>query len=176
MPGLRKGYPGLTHTAEQIANFIGECDVFVEPFAGLGRVSSYIKANKIILNDKSEYAYAFLKENFKDAIVTNDDFLECLRKYDNTNVTFFCDPPWNRKDYADNPKTFCDRGIGDYYKQLFDFLTTCKARWFVAGRAGGGSRATANVYFKDFAKTVIESKRTINKHPIKTLLVYEKTN
>jgi len=171
MTGLRTGYPGLTHTAKQIAELIGACDVFVEPFAGLGRVSKFINANQIVLNDMSDFAVEHLRTNFPQAKVTQKDFLEVMRECDASNVTFFCDPPWSRSDYALNPKTYCDRGVGEYYKQLREFVNTCKGRWFIAGRASGGARATATVYFKEYEMRTVVSDRTINGYPVKTLLV-----
>jgi site-specific DNA-adenine methylase len=172
MAGLRTGYPGLTYTAEDIANKIGDCNIFCEPFAGLGRVSKYIKASKIILNDMSDFSVKYLKENFPNAIVTQEDFLECILKNDSSNTTFLFDPPWARKDYADNPKTFCDRGVGEYYKTLRDLVPSLKGNWFCAGRASGGSRSCVTVYFKEYNHFLIESKRTINGHPIKTKVYY----
>ena len=172
MSGLRTGYPGLTHTAEGIAKLIGNCDVFCEPFAGLGRVSKYIKANKYILNDMSDYSVTYLKENFKNAIISQEDFLECILKHDAPNVTFLIDPPWARKDYADNPNTFCDRGVGEYYKKLAEIVPNLKGRWFVAGRAGGGSRSCVTVYFKKYSSIIVESHRKINGYPIKTKIYF----
>ncbi len=176
MSGLRKGYPGLTHTAHKIADFIGECEIFCEPFAGLGRVSKCIKANKYVLNDMSDYSINFLKDNFKDAIITKKDFVDCILDNDSENTTFLIDPPWARKDYADNPNTFCDRGVGEYYKKLSELALTLKGRWFVAGRALGGSRSTVSVYFKQYESKIIESDRSINGHKIKTKLYYNKLN
>lgn len=172
MAGLRKGYPGLTHTAKGIAKLIGDCDIFCEPFAGLGRISKHVKANKYILNDMSDYSIAYLKEHFADAIISKEDFLKCILKHDAPNVTFLIDPPWARKDYADNPNTFCDRGVGDYYSKLAEIAPSLKGRWFVAGRAGGGSRSCVTVYFKQYESIIVESHRKINGHSIKTKLYY----
>jgi site-specific DNA-adenine methylase len=172
MAGLRTGYPGLTHTAKDIAAFIGFCDVFCEPFAGMGRVSAHISANKIILNDMSDYAVSKLTEDFPLGVVTQEDFMTCIKRWDAENVTFLFDPPWARKDYADNEKTFCDRGVGEYYKQLASIVPTLKGKWFCAGRFSGGARSTVSVYFKDYPHTVVYSERTINGHPIKTKVYY----
>ena len=172
MAGLRTGYPGLTHTAKTIAEIIGECDIFCEPFAGLGRVSEHIKANKIILNDMSDFAVKFLEEKFKAAVVTQLDFASSIVLNDSDRTTFLFDPPWARKDYADNPKTFCDRGVGEYYKKLADMVPTLKGRWFCCGRYSGGSRSAVTVYFKKYPYFVVESNRTINGHNIKTKVYF----
>lgn len=173
MSGLRVGYPDLTHTAKQIADFIGPCDIFCEPFAGLARVSQYIKANKIYLSDLSEYSVDFCRKTFPFAVVKKSDFIETIRELDSDRTTFLIDPPWNRKDYADNPKTFCDRGVGVYYKQLLDLTKTMRGRWFVAGRASGGSRSCVSVYFKEHKSIIFQSKKTINGHNIKTKIYYK---
>ena len=72
------GYPGLALTALQISEYIQPCKIFVEPFAGLGRISRHVHAERYILNDKSEYALNFLKNHFT-AEVTNLDFADCIR-------------------------------------------------------------------------------------------------
>lgn len=173
MAGLRTGYPGLTHTADQIANIIGECDIFCEPFAGLGRVSRFVSAKKYVLNDMSDFSFKFLKENFPNAIVTQEDFIKCIKENDSEKTTFLFDPPWARKDYADNPKTFCDRGVGEYYKALHSIVKDLKGRWFCVGRASGGARSCVTVYFKEYESQIVYSKRTINGHPIKTKIYYK---
>ena len=172
MAGLRTGYPGLTYTAKQIAEFIGECDIFCEPFAGLGRISKHIKANKIILNDKSDFAINFLKENFQNATITNDDFIESILKNDSLKTTFLIDPPWSKVDYAKNPKTFCDRGVGDYYRQLRELLPNIKGKWFVAGRAMGGARSSVSVHFNGYQNIIIYSDKKINGYIAKTKLYF----
>lgn len=172
MTGLRTGYPGLTYTAKQIADFIGECDIFCEPFAGLGRISKHIKANKIVLNDKSEYAINYLKQNFNNAIITNEDFVKSILNNDSKNTTFLIDPPWSKVDYVKNPKTFCDRGVGEYYKELRNILPNIQGKWFVAGRALGGARSSVSVHFKGFNNIIIISDKKINGHFAKTKLFF----
>lgn len=172
MAGLRTGYPGLTYTAKQISDYIGECEIFCEPFAGLGRVSKHIKAKKIILNDMSEFSINYLKENFKNAIITKDDFVKSILENDSDKTTFLIDPPWSKIDYSKNPKTFCDRGVGDYYKELRKLVPKLKGRWYVAGRAMGGARSSVSVYFKGFNSVIIISDKKINGHFAKTKLFY----
>lgn len=174
MSGLKVGYPGLTHTAKLIADFIGPCDTFCEPFAGLGRVSKFIKCRELILNDRSDFSVSYLRKNFPVAIVTDFDFEEAIRLADSPETTFLFDPPWSRTDYADNPKTFCDRGVGDYYRKLAEIAPTLKGRWFCAGRVSGGARSTVSVYFKEFDHVILRSDRTIGGHPVQTKLYFER--
>ena len=171
MPGLRTGYPGLASTADKIVKYFPNCQIYVEPFAGLGRTAKYIDKKTIILNDKSEYAIEYLKQNFPKAIITQDDFIDCIKKHDGPNTLFFIDPPWNPIDYKENTKTFCDRGVGEYYGQLKKLLPNIQGNWIVAGRALGGSRSTISVYFKEYPFIIIEGNRTINGHKTKVKIV-----
>lgn len=170
MAGLRTGYPGLENTAELIAQYIPPCKIYCEPFAGLGRVAKFVNSKSYILNDKSDFAVAYLRQNLPHAAVTQLDFIECIQKFDSPQTLFFIDPPWSRVDYAKNPKTFCDRGVGVYYKQLKELLPTCKGNWIIAGRASGGARSTVTVYFKDYPTMVLQGKRKINGHFTKVKL------
>ena len=125
-----KGYPGLANTASLIAEYIPKCKIFVEPFAGLGRISKLVHAETKILNDKSEYANKHNKK-FK-AIIENLDFMECIKKYDTENAVLFLDPPWRKDVYEVNDKCFIDREPYDYYKEFFDYLPQLKSKlWFI---------------------------------------------
>ena len=171
MPGLRQGYPGLVSTASGIVQYFPPCKLYVEPFAGLGRTAEFVTETPMVLNDMSDYAVGYLKESFPNAIVTQEDFADCIRKHDGPNTLFFMDPPWSRIDYKDNPKTYCDRGVGDYYGQLRKLLPTIQGNWILAGRALGGARSTVSVYFKDYNSVIIEGNRTINGHRTKVKIV-----
>src|SRR3990172_4790502 len=110
------GYPGLACTANKIAQYIPICNQYVEPFAGLGRIAKYVKAEKIILNDMSDYAIEYLKIHFLSAEITKEDYLHCIEKHDSKNTFFLIDPPHRTSAYALNPKTFIDRTDTEYFK------------------------------------------------------------
>ena len=38
-PTAFKGYPGLEHTSKELSEYIPNCKIFVEVFAGLGRIA-----------------------------------------------------------------------------------------------------------------------------------------
>ena len=101
------GYAGLKFTAkliiEQIPD-ISKYNLWVEPFSGLGRTAEYVKLPKV-LNDKSEYANNYCKEEFPDAIVENIDFMETINKYDSPTTFFLIDPPWRSDIYDFNKLT-----------------------------------------------------------------------
>ena len=124
------GYPGLALTALQISEYIPPVKIFVEPFAGLGRISRHVKAERYILNDKSEYALNFLKNHFT-AEVTNLDFADCIRLYDGSDTFFFIDPPWHYDVYNKNSNCYCDRLPIEYYLKIFEMLKTIKGDWML---------------------------------------------
>ena len=132
--GFVGGYPGLTLTARQISEYIPHCKLFVDVFAGLGRVSKKVKAEKKVLNDMSEFAYSQNQKKFKNYTVTSEQFLECIKRWDSEDTFFFMDPPWRYMQY--DPKhtlAFCDRSVNDYYKDLFRVVPTLKGNWIIAG-------------------------------------------
>lgn len=125
------GYPGLAFTSFQISEYIPRVKIYCEPFAGMGRLTNYIKANKIILNDKSEYAFNHLKTNFKDHIITNDSFEKTIMDNDSEDTFFLIDPPWYFEAYDKNKKAYCDRQPKEYYDKILELLKDSKSYWFV---------------------------------------------
>lgn len=125
------GYPGLTLTALQISEYIPPCKIFIEPFAGLGRISRHVKAERFVLNDKSEYALIYLKNHFTSAEITNLDFVECMKRYDDKDAFFFIDPPWHYDVYDKNSKCYCDRLPIEYYLKIFSLLKEIKGDWIL---------------------------------------------
>ena len=124
------GYPGLAWTCKPISEFIPKCDLFVEPFAGLGRISQLVNAKEKILNDKSKYAN---KHNKKFGYIVEDlDFIDCIKKYDSKDTVFFLDPPWRSKIYEQNDKCFIDRKPIEYYQKFFELVPQLKCQlWFI---------------------------------------------
>lgn len=125
------GYPGLHNTARLIAEYIPRCNIFVEVFAGLGRVAPHVKVDKIILNDMSDYAVSYLKSKYPQHEVIKGDFIDCIKKYDGPNTFLFMDPPWSKGIYEENNKTFCDRTAIKYYEDILSIIPTLKSDWFL---------------------------------------------
>lgn len=113
--GKLGGYPGLALTCKKIAEYIPQCNIFVEPFAGLGRISPLVKANTKVLNDKNPNCYNYNKAKFSNYIVTSEDFLDCIKRYDGPENILFIDPPWR---YAIYENGYIDRKPKEYYLQL----------------------------------------------------------
>lgn len=126
------GYSGLKHTADKINQLIPKCKIYVEPFAGLGRVAEIgIDCEEIVLNDKSEFALKYLRENFQDDTVRSFDFETCMRLYDSDDTFFLIDPPYYHNIYKNNDMTFIDRQPIEYYKRLLEILPTIKGNWIL---------------------------------------------
>lgn len=125
------GYPRLKYTAKRISKYIPDCKIYVEPFAGLGEVAKLINTEKMILNDKSDYAINELRQNFPESIITQDDFIHCMEKWDSVDTFFLIDPPWYNDIYSKNDKPFMDRTALQYYQDIFKFLETVKGNWIL---------------------------------------------
>lgn len=131
--GHVRGYPGLVHTALMISEYIPKCKTFAEPFAGLGRISKLVRADRKFLNDKSDYAYNYLLTKFPNAKVTNWDF-ETFAKFFDATVKFY-DPPWSLSEYGNGciDRSFCDRKPKEYYDIIFKLIENSDSHWFVCG-------------------------------------------
>ena len=136
-PGFLGGYMGLTNTALEISWYVPKCKTYVEPFAGLGRVAKYVKAEKLHLNDKSDFACNYLRKHFTDAVITSHDF-EKMFVLDDIKTVFLIDPPWTRKEYVHgcNENAFCDRSAVQYYDDIIKWLPKLRGIWFVCGKKG----------------------------------------
>lgn len=126
-----KGYPGLENMAKFITPYIPKSKVYVEPFAGLGRTVES-KHGRVILNDKSDYAVNYLKSHFPYAEVTQDDFEECILKWDSEHTFNLIDPPWRKNIYQNNALPFNDRTPIQYYDKLLnEILPKLKGHWIL---------------------------------------------
>ena len=125
------GYPGLANTAHLIAEYIPKCKIFVEVFAGMGRVAPHVKADQYVFNDMSDYAIEKLKGKYPNHTVIKGDFMDCIKKYDAPGTFLFMDPPWSKGIYEENNKTFCDRTAVKYYEDILEVAPTLKSDWFL---------------------------------------------
>ena len=125
-------YPGLFYTSRQIGAYFPQCKIYCEPFSGLGRTVKYARCEKLVLNDISEYANNFCKKKFRNAIITNEDFIDCIKRWDSKDTFFLIDPPW-RLDFYDNKETskINRKTATEYLKELGDILPTIKGSYIV---------------------------------------------
>lgn len=155
---LLGGYPGLAATAVKIAEYIPACELYVEPFAGLGRLNPYIKAQKIVLNDRSQYAYDYLRAHYRHHTITQTDFVDCINTWDSSKTFFLIDPPWITKLYGNNDKCFIDRTAEQYYTEVLDIVKRLKANWILCSQPD-------NPYVKNvpYNQVLIESDKRKNR-------------
>lgn len=135
-PTAFKGYPGLEHTARQICDYIPKCKIFVEPFAGLGRISRRVEASRYVLNDMSDFALEYLKRNFEHEI-TKMDYSQCIKTHDSKDTLFFLDPPWHDEIYDVNPLTANTKPCREIYDDLKESLPKIQGDWIIAGKVNG---------------------------------------
>lgn len=168
--GHVRGYPGLVHTALMISEYIPKSKIYVEPFAGLGRTAKHANAEKIILNDKSQYAIDFLEKNF-NADIMSLDFEDMFRLFDGPNTTFLIDPPWSKTEYENGcrDRAFCDRTPKEYYDTIFTWLPKLQGNWFVCGK-----KDNTKLKHPDYFSKLFKSKKKIMGGNISTLVMSNK--
>lgn len=133
--GKRKlgGYAGVKHTAKKIIDLIPDItkyNLYVEPFAGLGRTAEYVNI-PMVLNDMGKLSNEYCRNKFPNAIVENMDFKETIIKYDNPNTIFVIDPPWRFDTYTETSYTVCDRTVLEYYQQVLNLVENMQGDWLI---------------------------------------------
>ena len=171
---LLNGYAGLKHTAKQIAEFIPECELYVEPFCGQASVSKYVKADKMILNDMSEFIWKKfgLQSRLDNCIeYTKEDFEMCIKRHDSSHTFFLIDPIWRSAHYTDHSQAFMDRQPKEYYKKIFELIQEMKGDWIVCGVADEREGAREFMSNHNFYKKIVTGKGTFFGKHARTLLV-----
>ena len=128
-----QGYGGLQYTKHLIIPYFPESITnFIEPFGGLGRVTELVKAEEYFINDKSDFAYNYLKEKFPNYTVENTDYVDFIKKYATPDSFIFCDPPWRKNIYKNHDRpAFTEPNIISYYDKLLDLLPTLNCKWMI---------------------------------------------
>jgi hypothetical protein len=128
------GYGGLENMKHMVVKHFPEnIERFVEPFGGLGRITDLVKADEYFINDKSDYAYNFLKNKFPNYVVENLDYVDFIKKYATENSFIFCDPPWRKNIYKNHERpAFTEKNIITYYEKLLSLLPTLNCKWMIA--------------------------------------------
>ena len=137
---LNDRYGGLFYTAKQIGHHFIKSKYYIECFSGLARTAKYSKSEIMVLNDISQFANKKCKKLFPNAIITNMDFIECIKKYNFEDSFFLIDPPWRLDYYEFNTNTQFKNGetskinretAAQYLKELEEILPTIKGTYIV---------------------------------------------
>tara|TARA_R110000803_G_scaffold141712_1_gene208107 strand:- start:17 stop:619 length:603 start_codon:yes stop_codon:yes gene_type:complete len=172
------GYAGLKHTADKINEYIPTSKIYVEVFAGLGRTVQ-LRHDKIILNDMSDYAVDYLNNEYAEysetcefpIIITQTDFIECIKKWDSEDTFFLIDPPWRFSCYDSHKNAYCDRTPFEYYSQLLKIVPNLKGDWIIC--SAKDEHEIKKILSKtDYNKIIVKSDKKVifGKHAT-TLLV-----
>ena len=125
---LPSRYPGLFWMSKFIGPYFPKTKYYVEPFSGLARTAKHSRSQIMILNDKSEYANNQCRKKFPNAMITNQDFETCIKRWDSKDTFFLIDPPWRTDFYDDsNPFVFgaaTRKDKSTYNKKLGKYMTS----------------------------------------------------
>ena len=125
---LPSRYPGLFWMSKFIGPYFPKTKYYVETFSGLARTAKHSSSEIMILNDKSEYANNQCRKKFPNAMITNQDFETCIKRWDSKNTFFLIDPPW-RTDFYDDSNQFVfgsssRKDKSTYNKKLGKYMTS----------------------------------------------------
>ena len=136
------GFPSLAGTARLIAKLIPRCSYYVEPFAGTAKVyqelvkKSYFKDSYCdpILNDRSGFIRGWLRKEFPSALVTADDFIDCVIMWDSEYSFFLFDQPWNESFYDQSFSYFNRESVADYDREILELCEKMKGKFIITTR------------------------------------------
>lgn len=134
------GYPGLAGVAKKIAKLIPNCLVFVEPFSGTAKVYQELIKRKdwscqnVILNDKAKFIVDWLKKEMQYITVTNEDYIDCIKRWDSENTIFLIDSPYFKSYYDQKFSSFTEKSVNDYYKKIIKICREMKGKFIITTR------------------------------------------
>lgn len=162
------GYPSLAGTARRIAKLVPECYYYVEPFAGTAKVYqelSISRYTKPILNDKSKFVCEWLTKEFEFANITNEDFIECVKKWDSERTFFLFDMPWYKSYYDQIFSCFDRESVKQYDDEVLDLCRNIKGKFIITTR-----KENRRMLKSGFTNKLVESEYVLCGHYPKVLL------
>jgi len=160
-------YPGLVYTAKQIGHHFIKSKYYIECFSGLARTAKYSKSEIMVLNDISQFANKKCRNLFPNAIITNMDFIECIKKYNFEDSFFLIDPPWRLVFYDKETSKINRDTATQYLKELEEILPTIKGTYIVTL---GPNKKIKSPY----SKLVIHTHSRLFGHKPKTIMFSNK--
>lgn len=155
------GYPGIAGIAPRTARLIPlDLKYYVEPFAGTAkvyqefmklryRVESDMKLREFtaVLNDKSKFVYNWLKNEFSyGTVITNEDFIECIKRWDTTKTIFVIDHPWYQTYYDQKFSCFDRKNIKQYDEQVLELCHKMKGNFIITTRKENKTMLNSGYY------------------------------
>jgi len=131
------GYPGQTGVAKKIAVRVPRCKIYVEPFAGAAKVFQELQVkqfDKAVLNDRAKFVRYWLRKNFPIALVTNHDFVKCIKQWDSPDTFFNIDPPYFSTFYDQDFSCFDRDSVREYDKEIIELCQKIKAKFIITTR------------------------------------------
>jgi len=131
------GYPSLAGTARVISKLIPHCKYYVEPFAGTAKVYQMLLKKKYtyaILNDKSKFIYKWLRKEFKPHAIEQNDFIDCILKWDSKKTFFLIDQPWYKTYYNQSFSCFNRNSVQEYDNDILKYLESSKGKFIITTR------------------------------------------
>ena len=131
------GYPGLAGTAKKIARLVPKCKFYVEPFAGTVKVFQELQSplpRFAFLNDTSDFIADWLRKEFLEANIIQDDFMDCMKTLDRIDTFFLIDPPWYKSYYDQRFSSFNRPSVRDYDEEIIDICKNLKGKFIITTR------------------------------------------
>ena len=134
------GFPGLTGISRKIIHHIPKCTYYIEPFAGAAKVYQELEKMKpqkfsyAVLNDKSNYLYSWLKENFTYPVISKEDFTSIFDTYNFPKSFFLVDPPWFPGFYNQSFSCFDRKTIKDYDLEVLKYCNKLEGDFIITTR------------------------------------------
>jgi len=68
---------------------------------------------------------------FSEITITQEDFKDCIKRWDSEETFFLIDPPWRYEMYNGLEKPICDRKPVEYYRILLDIVDDIRGNWII---------------------------------------------
>lgn len=166
-----RGYPSLSGTAQEIAKLIPTCKLYIEPFAGTAKVYQELLKRgfrtNTVLNDKSEFIFKWLKNEMPMAFVTNEDFVNCIKRWDRPDTVLLIDAPWHKEIYNHGFSCFDRNKVSDYDNEILKLCKNLKSKFIICS-----DKKNTRMLNCGWNNRLVEGKYKICNGNVKTLLTY----
>lgn len=166
------GFPGLTGICRPLSRIIPNIfDTYVEPFAGKVQVYQALKLRKDmkirshVLNDTSDFVVEWLRREFTEATITQEDFTTCINSWDSPDTLFLLDWPWFKTFYNQTFSSFNRDSVKRYDEEVLDICKNISGKFIITTR-----KENTRMLKSGFNNMLIESEYIISGNYPKTLI------